>query len=142
VYRWVDHTAELELAIEATGPGDALEQALTALAELLEPDMDAPPRQGAAASPAGELQRRAIDVAARDGAGLFAAWLEELVFLAESEGFVAQALVACTLGDQRLETVVDGRLGSPRPVVKAVTYHRLAFESRGDGYVANVVLDV
>jgi SHS2 domain-containing protein len=137
VYRWVDHTAELELAIEAAGPGDALAQALTALAELLEPDVDAP-----AESPAGELQRRSVEVAARDAAGLFAAWLEELVFLAESEGFVAQALVACTLGDQRLETVVEGRLGSPRPVVKAVTYHRLAFESRGDGYVANVVLDV
>lgn len=151
VYRWVDHTAELELAIEAPSVEEVLADALAALAELLEPDVAQQPRTGAADSDAPRRpngaaaagrERRAVDVSARDRAGLFAAWLEELVFLAENEGFVGETLIACRLGTEHLETAVEGRMGAPRPVVKAVTYHRLAFESSGAGYVANVVLDV
>jgi SHS2 domain-containing protein len=151
VYRWVDHTAELELAIEAPSVEDVLADALAALAELLEPEVAQQPRPGAASSDAPRRadgaaaagrEQRAVAVCARDRAGLFAAWLEELVFLAESEGFVGETLITCRLGAERLETSVEGRLGAPRPVVKAVTYHRLAFESSGPGYVANVVLDV
>jgi len=37
---------------------------------------------------------------------------------------------------------VAGVLGEPPPLVKAVTYHRLAFEPSGERYVARVVLDV
>jgi SHS2 domain-containing protein len=134
VYRWVEHTAETELAIEADSAENVLSEALDALGELLEAEERVP-------SPAGPEQR-SVTVSARDGAGLFAAWLEELVFLAESEGFVARSLVSCRLSQEMLETVVAGAVAAPRPVVKAVTYHRLAFEPRGDGYVANVVLDV
>jgi SHS2 domain-containing protein len=132
MYRWVDHTAELELAIEAGGPDAVLAQALRALAELL----------GGETEPPAPAVERAIAVCARDRAGLFAAWLEELVYLAESEGFIGEELTRCRLGYGRLETAVTGRLDAPRQVVKAVTYHRLAFEPRGAGYVANVVFDV
>jgi SHS2 domain-containing protein len=37
---------------------------------------------------------------------------------------------------------VGGRRGEPPHRVKAVTYHRLAFERRGAGWTATVVLDV
>jgi SHS2 domain-containing protein len=128
-YRWVDHTAEVELEIEAIGEREVLEDALRALAELL----------GVEGS---GQDRRAVAVAGSDRPALLAAWIEELAFLAESEGFVATALLDLDLGPGGLQATVAGVLDEPPPLVKAVTYHRLAFEPSGDGYVARVVLDV
>jgi SHS2 domain-containing protein len=132
LYRWVEHTAELELAIEAASEEAMLADALAALRELLAPDDGV----------TGEEARRTIAVSAPDRPALLACWLEELVYLAESEGFVGSELAECRMEDTRLVTVVRGGFGEPRPIVKAVTYHRLSFEPRDGGYVASVVLDV
>jgi SHS2 domain-containing protein len=129
VYRWVDHTAELELAIEAPTERAVFADALAALAELLAVEGEA-------------SERRTIAVSAADRPALLAAWLEELVFLAETEGFAAAGLEALELSPTGLRATVVGRLGHPPPLVKAVTYHRLAFEPADGGYRARVVLDV
>ena len=134
-YRWVDHTAEVELEIEAAGEPEVLEEALRALAELL--GVNAAGRAGARPT-----ARRAVTAAAPDRPALLAAWIEELAFLAESEGFVATRIVELDLVGGSLRATVDGMLGEPPPLVKAVTYHRLTFEPHGDRYVARVVLDV
>jgi SHS2 domain-containing protein len=68
--------------------------------------------------------------------------MEELAFLAESEGFVATWLETLELGDQSLRATVAGAVGEPPPIVKAVTYHRLEFAPTQRGYFARVVLDV
>jgi protein archease len=133
-YRWVDHTAEIELEIEAAGEREVLEEALRALAELLGTDDFEP----AAVQPA----RRRLTAHAADRPALLAAWIEELAFLAESEGFVATELLDLELAPDGLDASVAGVLGEPPPLVKAVTYHRLAFEPRGEGYLARVILDV
>jgi SHS2 domain-containing protein len=135
-YRWVDHTAEVELEIEADSERGVLEDALRALAELLgigdpgsgDPD-DAP-------------DVRVIAVEAGDRPALLAAWIEELAFLAESEGFVATRLVKLDLDANHVRATVAGVFDEPPPLVKAVTYHRLSFERHGEGYGARVVLDV
>lgn len=130
MYRWVDHTAEVELEIEAPTEREVLAEALRALAELLGP-----------AEATGD-ERRTLAASAADRPTLLAAWLEELVFLAESEGFVATRVESLELGADSLRATVRGMLGDPPPIVKAVTYHRLAFEPAGEGYLARVVLDV
>ncbi len=130
VYRWVEHTAELELAIEARSEREVLGEALVALAELLAARADGAP------------ETRRLVVAASDRPALLAGWLEELVFLAESEGFVPTAVDSMELRDDGLEASVAGVIDDPPPLVKAVTYHRLAFEAAGDGFVGRVVLDV
>ncbi|HSC02755.1 MAG TPA: archease [Solirubrobacteraceae bacterium] len=129
MYRWVDHTAEVELEIEAASEREVLEEAVRALAELLgiEGSGDAV---------------RTVSVGAGDRPALLATWIEELVFLAESEGFVATRLDDLDLQAGRLNATVSGVLDAPPPLVKAVTYHRLEFAPRGDGYVARVILDV
>ena len=148
MYRWVDHTAELELEIRAATEHEVFADALAALAELL----------GAGGGDGEEGQRREIAVSAPDRPALLAAWMEELVFLAESEGFEPARMeslelgreaslelgreASLELGRERLEATVRGRLGDPPPLVKAVTYHRLAFERCDSGYCATVVLDV
>jgi SHS2 domain-containing protein len=106
------------------------EEAARALAELLGVDG------------AGESELRSVTVTAADRAALLAAWIEELAFLAESEGFVATRVVDLGLESKGLRATVAGVLDEPPPLVKAVTYHRLAFEPRDGGYVARVVLDV
>jgi SHS2 domain-containing protein len=130
VYRWVDHTAEVELEIEAASEPEVLEAAIRALAELL------------GIEEARGDERRTITVHAGDRPALLATWIEELAFLAESEGFVATHVVALDLQPAGLEATVAGILAEPPPLVKAVTYHRLAFEPSGEGYVARVILDV
>jgi SHS2 domain-containing protein len=135
LYRWVDHTAEVELEIEAGSEPEVFADALGALAELLGADDQADSTQA-------QHEHRTVVVTASDRPAMLAAWLEELVFLAESEGFVATSLERIDLTDQELSANVAGRLDDPPPLVKAVTYHRLAFERGGRGYVARLVLDV
>lgn len=130
MYRWVDHTAEVELEIEAATEREVFADALAALAELLETGHE------------GEPAERAVRVRAGDRATLLAEWLEELVYLAESEGFVGRRLERLDLRERELVAAVAGGLGEPSPLVKAVTYHRLLFEPSEQGYFARVVLDV
>jgi SHS2 domain-containing protein len=127
-YEWVEHTSELELHAEGPTPERVLHAAMNALAELLD---------GAEGPPA----VREVELHARDRAGLLVRWLEELVFLAEKDGFVPEEaeLVA---RDSSLEATVRGRTSDPRPLVKAITYHDLEFAPVGDGWRARVVLDV
>jgi SHS2 domain-containing protein len=129
VYRWVDHTAEVELEIEAPGEREVFEEAVRALAELL------------GVGGHGDEQRP-VAAEATDRPALLAAWIEELAFLAESEGFVATRVIEMDIGAGGLHATVAGVLGEPPPLVKAVTYHRLEFAPRGEGYGARVILDV
>ncbi len=131
MHHWVEHTAELELAIDAATEREVFTDAMSALAELLSPDADAQPTTS-----------RRVRARALDRPTLLAAWLEELVFLAESEGFVPVALERLDLHNDRLQATVVGRIGEPPPLVKAVTYHRLSFSRSNDRLKATVVLDV
>ena len=130
MYRWVDHTAEVELEIEAASEREVLEEAVRALAELLGIE-----------TARGE-ERRTVTLQAGDRPALLAAWIEELAFLAESEGFVATHVIDVNLGPAALKATVTGVLDEPPPLVKAVTYHRLTFEPSGGRYLARVILDV
>jgi SHS2 domain-containing protein len=131
VFRWVDHTSELEVEIEAPTEDAVFQEALAALAELLWSEEREEP----------EVRRR-VSAEGDDRPALLAAWMEELVFLAEAEGFEPLAVHALELGPRSAEATVTGRLGQPPPLVKAVTYHRLSFARAGHGYRATVVLDV
>jgi SHS2 domain-containing protein len=88
------------------------------------------------------VERRSVAVSAPDRPALLAGWLDELVFLAESVGFVATQLEQLKLEEDRLSATVSGFIGEPPPLVKAVTYHGLLFEPSDGWYVARVVLDV
>jgi SHS2 domain-containing protein len=127
-YSWVEHTAELELRIDAPTPHEVFVDAMQAFAEL-------------AGEGTGDRRSFEISLEAPDRASLLAHWLEELVFLAETEGFVpAEADLA--LDDTTLGAVVRGSIGDPPPLVKAVTYHGLVFEEEDGRWHARVVLDV
>jgi SHS2 domain-containing protein len=132
MYRWVDHTSELELHVEGATESEVLEEATRALAELLHGDR----------TPAGEGVEHEVTVSADDRAGLLVAWLEELVFLAETEAVIPERVRFHTLEERGLRATVEARRGDPPHLVKAVTYHRLSFDRTDSGWHATVVLDV
>jgi SHS2 domain-containing protein len=129
-HSWGEHVGELELRLHATDEPGVFAAAVDAMGELLAED-DGPAREW-------------FDVAAEgeDRAVLLAAWLEELVFLAEHHGVVPLSVKDMRLERSSIRALVGGYRGDPPHLVKAVTYHRLAFERSDGGWQANVVLDV
>jgi SHS2 domain-containing protein len=130
VYRWVEHTGELELEIEAASEQEVFEDAMKAIGELLG-------AVGGEPSPPTVLA-----LGAEDRAVLLADWIGELAFLAETEGLLPRRLTSIELGPAGLRAEIEGTYGRPPNLVKAATYHRLAFERAGAGWRATVVLDV
>lgn len=131
-HRWTGHTAELRLELEGGSAEAVLAEAVEALGELIEPE------------PAGTGERAAheVELEAPDPASLLVDLLQELVFLADSEGFVADRAELALDPPARLRGRLHGRRTEPRQLVKAATYSELAFEQRGDLWHARVVLDV
>lgn len=130
MYRWLEHTSEIELVVEDESPRAVFTEALVALGEVL------------ADATGGEPVKHDVSVDAPDRAALLAAWLDELVYLAETDGFIPERVVRMRLERRRLEATVGGRRSVPRNLVKAVTYHRLEMERADGGWRARVVLDV
>jgi SHS2 domain-containing protein len=129
-YQWVDHTAEVELLIEAATEQEVFAEALRALAELIG---DGPSR---------ESESLEVAVSAPDRGTLLARWLDELVYRAEAGDFVPDAVERMDLSEDRLEATVRGHRGAPPHLVKGATYHRLGFVPGDRGFRATVVLDV
>lgn len=131
MYRWIDHTAEVELRIEAASPEAVLREALEAVVDMLgEPARSEP------------VVREMVELEASDRAALLAAWIEELAFIAETRGLIGERLEELEVEGSRLRATVEARPGDARHLVKAVTYHGLRFERSGDRWEASVVLDV
>ena len=130
MYEWVEHTAEVELHVAAESREAVFAEALAAFAELVSRD------------DRGERVEHEVTAEAQDDATLLAAWLDELVFLAETEDFVPERLERLQLDGTRLRAVVAGHRGRPAHLVKAVTYHGLEVARNGDVWRARVVLDV
>jgi SHS2 domain-containing protein len=129
-FDWVEHTGEIELTVEACSAEQVLAEATVAVAQLLG-------RGGEGVPVVHELV-----VDATDRPALLVAWLEELVFLAETEAFVPERIVGIEMTDHHTRGSVEGRQGRPSHLVKAVTYHDLVFKQSDGGWRAQVVLDV
>ena len=99
--------------------------------------------------PATVRRRREVPltVQAGDREALLVAWLNDLLYLYETHGFVAADCAVSELTEQALSAVVWGEDAAPdRHVlighVKAATYHLLRVAPGGCGWEAQVVVDV
>src|SRR5262249_5699321 len=130
MHEWRSHTAEIELAVDADSPEQVFAEAAEALAELISLGRD------------GEPRNRQVAIDAADLGALLVEWLEELIFLADTEGFAPERVADLEIRDTSLTATLVGRPGRIEPLVKAPTYHGLRF-ARDDGvWHARVVLDV
>lgn len=131
-HRFVDHTGEVELHLEAADLAGLFEQTARALAELM---LD----EGT-----GKLSP-ALEVAleAEGPAGLLFDWINELVYLSETEKLVFTDTVVDEIDEHRLVARVRGvEPAAIRTAVKAATFHKLSVEIVPEGVRATVVLDV
>jgi SHS2 domain-containing protein len=118
------------MEIEAATEEALFTDALHALGELVADEVSGP------------QVWREVMVNGHERAVLLVLWLDELVFLAETEDLVPEDVEHMELSPRGLVATVGCRRDRPRHVVKGATYHDLAFE-RSDGCVrARVVLDV
>jgi SHS2 domain-containing protein len=130
VHEWREHTAEVELVIDAARPAEVFAEAALAFAELAGAGADVEDRAV-----------REVRLEAHDRASLLVDWLEELIYLADTDGFVPLH-ADVQLDGERLEARLEGAVGAVDPLVKAATYHGLAFAERDGRWEARVVLDV
>ena len=126
---WESHEAEEQLDIVAPSPETVVAEAVGAFSLLVE--------RAAGGDPA----HHELVAEGTDRAGMLVELLQELIYLAETEGFVADECEAA-FEDDRLRVVLRGRNTAVDPIVKAATYHDLRFDQRADGWHARVVLDV
>jgi SHS2 domain-containing protein len=130
LYRWVEHTSEAELEIDGEAPADVLEEATIAFGDLLS---DAP-----------RFEEREVRVRATAGdyPALLAAWLGELAYLAETDGFIPERAAQMELSGTVASALVVGHRSEPQSLVKGVTYHRLEMAPRAGLWRARAVLDI
>lgn len=130
--------------------GDAGLRAEAATLELLLAELA---RGFTALSSPGEISpaaARQVSVSAADAAELAVKFLNDLVYLADTEGFLpaaADIVIAKDGGELRLNAALRGEDSAfarqPRGLlVKAATYHNLKIEERGGRWTAEVVLDI
>jgi SHS2 domain-containing protein len=130
MFRWIEHTAELELEITAASKEAVFAEALAAFAELVNGDAS------------GEPVERTVTVSAPDDPSLLAEWVGEFVFLAETEDFVPERPTRLEVGRNEVSATVAGHLDEPSHLVKSVTYHRLRLQHSDGAWTAGMVFDV
>ena len=130
MYRWVEHASEAELEIEGESPADVLAEATIAFGDLLS---DAPRLE--------ELELE-VRVTAHDYPALFAEWLSELAYHAETDAFIPERAAKVDLFGTTVKALLAGHRSEPQTLVKGVTYHHLEMERRGGLWRARAVLDV
>ncbi len=130
------HTADLVFWVQA----DTLEQLFASAACGLAELMVAGPRDG-------ELTWLPLELQASDQAELLVELLNEVIYLLDGEGLLCVALEVRELDPTRLQARLgvipwDPKRHQIREPVKAATYHQAEVAPHGQGWRAQVVLDV
>jgi SHS2 domain-containing protein len=132
-HRWVDHTAEVQLQVGAESLAGLAAEAGRALGLFL--------LRGGPPEPEGEA--RTIEVLSVDREALLVDWLNEILFLAEVERWVAVEFDILETSSERLKASARGvPVDEPPALVKAATFHGLAVEEQDGGLQAEVIFDV
>jgi len=138
-YRFVEHTADVGVELEASSYEGLLSEGLLALTDTLT-----------------EVERvsleieLSVDLSAPSREDLLVGWLNELVYLFDSKSVLLRQSdigVGKEGGEWRLRATVCGERYDPgrhriKTLIKAVTYHQLAVRSSTSGWQARVVFDI
>lgn len=128
-----DHASEIRIRLRAGSLAELVAEAGRALAAIQ--------LRGTAAAATGAWRR--LEVAAPDRAGLVADWLNELIYLAETERWVATEFEVERAGEGALTARARGMTLERAPgLVKAATLHGLQVDEVPGGMAGEVVLDV
>jgi len=132
-HRFVDHTSEIGLQVQAATFGELLAEAARGLARLM--------LREAPAEAAGET--RDFEVSAHDREALLVDWLNEILFVAETGLWIPLEIEVLEASDTRIRARARGVTVELSPsMVKAATFHGLEVVETADGLSAEVILDV
>jgi SHS2 domain-containing protein len=132
-HNWVDHTSEVQLQVGAESLGGLAVEAGGALALML--------LRGAAPQPSG--LPRTLEVSSADREALLVDWLNEILFVAEVDLWVALDFDILESSDTHLKAAARGvPVEEPPALVKAATFHGLRVEEEDGGFQAEVIFDV
>ncbi len=131
-YEQLEHTADLALRVYGQDLGEVFANAAFAMFSQLA-DIKHVQRK---------VQRQ-VSVEGTDYESLLVNWLNELLYLHETEGEVYSAFDIQQLSPGRLQATVHGEPSREvYTIVKAATYHDLTISQTSDGYTASLVFDV
>jgi SHS2 domain-containing protein len=88
-----------------------------------------------------------VDVESHSLEGLIVSWLNELIFLFDTFGFIGKKINIKTFGKNRVTAGVCGEDFDPdrhekRLLIKAATYHKLSIAKENGLWVAKVIFDI
>jgi len=134
-YELIDHTADVGIRVTAASPDALFETAALALTELMTDTALVEPRIERTV----ELKAESLDL-------LLVGWLQEILFLMETEELVF-SVFKVRLEGATLQAALGGEPFNPEVhtrkwEIKAVTYHHLEVATHGDGWEARVILDI
>jgi len=89
-------------------------------------------------------ESRRVTLEAEDAEGLLVAWMNEIAYFAERDGFIVREMEVGHLTSTGVSAIVrGGRTAEMNKHIKAVTYHDIAIRTIADGRLeVTVVLDV
>ncbi|HDN80483.1 MAG: hypothetical protein DRI61_02740 [Chloroflexi bacterium] len=127
----IDHTADRAIKVYGATLEDIFANAAYGMFSIMAELEDVKP----------EVTRE-VEVNAYDIESLLVEWLNELLFLHETEGELYRDFEVYHLDENTVKARVRGGKGHPtRAKVKAATYHDLELKNLGKGYEAIIVFD-
>ncbi len=133
-HRFLEHTADVQVECRAGAFEDLLREASGAFYEItLEHTSD------------DTSAARDIDILGASQEELMVRWLHEILFLLETERFVATRYVFDESDEGRVKALLEGYICSPEEraqEVKGIAYHGLRIQEEPDGVSASVIFDL
>ena len=135
-YETFDHTADVGLVIRGRTLEELFANAADALVDLT-------------VDPAGlaEMIHKTVTVSAADLEALLVAWLNELLYVLDADGFLPRRVRITNLSHTALTAELRGDAVDPdrhtvRRMVKAATYHGLSLSRTNSLWEARMILDL
>ena len=135
-FRYLDHTADLGLEVFGADLPSLFRHAAEGLFDII-----TDPRT------IREKESRLISVEASEREELLIKWLEEFIFLFDTEALLFGSFRITFLDDQTIRAFADGEKYDEarhpiKTVIKGATYHQLKIEQKHDVWTARIIFDL
>lgn len=136
MYEMFEHTADLGLRVRAKDLNALFAEAGRALFSIVVEDLD----------DVRPVETRQFEISGTDRAYLLFDWLNELLFICDTERMVFAVFNVHVTELGLTATACGERIDAGRHrlthEIKAITYHQLKVEQTSDGWFAEVIVDI
>ena len=133
-YKFLEHTADIKFQAFGEDLEECFKNAALALKETISGKI----------KPVGKIKKK-ISIKAKDKEALLYSFLEEFLFLLDSQDFLLGEIKKIKIKDRELKMEIVGDKANNYKFtndVKAVTYSEMFIKKKKDKYICQVVLDV